>query len=221
MTAIASQHLAPGVLPHELWRGVASATHAWLGERRLAVADAVVLLPFADLIAPARHAFAQHAPWMPRVHTARTLAAALGPPVSRAAGELTGDAAIDRVAASELLRGQAWVHEWLRRDPHGFDAALQRVVHTAHTLQRHAASLPPHERVAWWSHARQQAQHGSGPGAMQRSLLRLALEWAAVSILADTDRLFEHRPSAWIVIALGGDDPLAANVSRHAAAQAE
>ena len=121
MTTIVSHVLAPGVQPADMWRAVAQATHAWLDEQHLAVADAVVLLPFADLLTPARRAFAERSLWMPRLHTARTLAAALGPPVARAAGELTGDGAIDRVTARELLRKQAWAREWHQRDAHGFD----------------------------------------------------------------------------------------------------
>lgn len=217
MTTIVT--LAPGAPLARLWPAVASATHAWLGERQLTAADAVVLLPFADLLQPARRAFAQHGHWMPRLHTPRTLIGALGPPQARAAGELSGDAAIDRIAARELLRKQAWARAWMQRDAHGFDAALQRLVHTAHDLQRHADALPPAEREAWYGRARKLAAGGSGPGSVQRLLLRVALEWAAMAPCAETDRLFAHRPSAWIALTLGGDDALTRELLQHAAAQ--
>jgi ATP-dependent helicase/nuclease subunit B len=207
MTTIAPHTLPPAVPPRELWDAVASATLVWCRDQRIAVSDAVVLLPFADLLAPARDAFARHDRWLPRLHTPRTLAAALGPPVARSAGELTGDAAIDRITAGELLRKQAWVRAWLQRDAQSFDAALQRLVFTAHALRRQADAMVPHDRAAWFVHARKQLASGSGPGATQRSLLRLAVEWAGLASGADTDRLFAHRPAAWVALTLGGDDP--------------
>ena len=219
MTTIVPQALAPGAPPAEMWRAVAAATHAWLDEHRLIVADAVVLLPFADLLAPARRAFAERSPWMPRLHTPRTLAAALGPPQPHTAGELTGDGAIDRVTARELLRKQAWAREWLQRDAHGFDAALQRFVHTAHALRKHADAMAPAERVAWFARARKQIGAGGGPGSTQRLLLRLAIEWAALAGAADTDRLFTHKPAAWVSLTFGGDDALTGQVLSHAAKQ--
>ncbi len=217
MTTIVSQTLPPAESPAALWRAAAAAAHAWLDARGVALADAVVLLPFADLLAPARHAFAERSPWLPRLHTARTLAAALAPPVQRVANELTGDGSIDRVTARVLLRKQAWAREWLQRDLHGFDAAMQRLVHTAHALRRHADAMVPDERPAWFARARKQIGAGSGPGSVQRLLLRLAIEWSALAGAADTDRLFTHQPSAWIALTLGGNDALTDRVLAHAA----
>ena len=218
MATIEMVPLPRATRPAELWRSVAQATQGWLLERRLPVADAVLLLPFAELLAPARRALAQPGGWLPRVHTPRTLAAALGPPAPHVAGELTGEAAIDRATARDLLRDHAWATAWSMRDPRAFDAALQRMVHTAHTLRGAAISRPPHERAAWWQLARQQAASGVGVGAMHRLLLRVAIEWCALNDGADTDRLFEHRPSAWIALTLGGEDALALAVLREAAA---
>src|SRR5687767_6581185 len=99
MTTFVPHTLPPPGPPPELWDAVAAGTLAWCREQHIAVADTVVLVPFADLLAPARAAFAQHDHWLPRLHTPRTLAAALGPPMARSAGELTGDAAIDRITA--------------------------------------------------------------------------------------------------------------------------
>ena len=219
MATIETLALSSATRPDELWRSVAHATRAWLAERQLPAADAVLLLPFAELLVPARRALAQTGGWLPRVHTPRTLAAALGPPVQHTAGELTGDAAIDRATARDLLRGQAWAAAWLQRDPRAFDAALHGLVRTAHTLRNAAISRPPHERVAWWQLARQQVATGGAVGATHRLLLRVAIEWCALNDSADTDRLFAHRPCAWIALTLGGDDALALNVLREAAAQ--
>ena len=219
MTTIVAQALPPAEAPPALWRAAAAATHAWLDKQGVPAADAVVLLPFAGLLAPARRAFAATSPWLPRLHTARTLAGALGPPAQRTANELTGDGTIDRVTARELLRQQPWAREWLQRDVHGFDAALQRLVHSAHALRQHADAMVPDERPSWFARARKQIGAGSGPGMVQRLLLRLAIEWAALAGAADTDRLFTHRPAAWIALTLGGVDALTDQVLRHAAAQ--
>jgi ATP-dependent helicase/nuclease subunit B len=219
MATIESLPLSAATRPAELWRSVAHATRVWLTQRQLPVADAVVLLPFADLLAPARRALADPAAWLPRVHTPRTLAAALGPPLQHAAGELTGDAAIDRATARELLRGHTWAAAWLQRDPRAFDAALNRLVRTAHSLRGAAIALPPHERAAWWQLARQQVATTGGVGATHRLLLRVAIEWGALGDTADTDRLFQHCPAAWIVVTLGGEDALALSVMREAASR--
>src|SRR5262245_65351437 len=96
MAKIEVQPLSPATRPDELWQAVARATRGWLTGRGLPAADAVLLLPFAELLAPARVALALAGGWLPRVHTPRTLAAALGPPLHHAAGELTGDGTIDR-----------------------------------------------------------------------------------------------------------------------------
>ena len=219
MATIEMLSLSAATRPDELWRSVAQATRAWLAQRQVQVADAVLLLPFAELLAPARRALAQSGGWLPRVHTTRTLAAALGPPMQHAASDLTGDAAIDRATARDLLRGHAWAAAWLQRDPRAFDAALHRLVRTAHALRSAAVSRPSHERAAWWQLARQQVAMGGGVGATHRLLLHVAIEWCALSDSADTDRLFEHRPSAWIALTLGGEDELALSVLREAALQ--
>ena len=210
--------LAPATRPVQLWRSVADATRRWLDQRHARAADAVLLLPFAELLGPARRALARTGAWLPRVHTPRTLAAALGPPVPHAAEELTGDAAIDRATARELLRGHGWASAWLQRDPRAFDAALLRLMRSAQVLRQAALSQPPGERAAWWQSARQRVSGSGGVGATHRLMLRAAIEWAALSDSADTDRLFEHRPAALIVVTLGGEDALALNVLRHVAA---
>jgi len=203
--------------PEQLWAAVANATRRWLAQQGVHAADAVVLLPFAELLMPARRALADASGWLPRVHTPRTLAAAIGPPLHLAAGELTGDAAIDGATARELLRGHAWAAAWSQRDPRAFDAALQRLVRTAQPLRQAALSLPPAERAAWWDRARGQVGTGSGVGTTHRLLLRAAIEWAALGLQSDTDRLFAHRAGAWVVVTLGGDDAVALNVLRAAA----
>src|SRR5262245_32342180 len=202
MPTIASPPLATATRPRELWRLLAERSRAWLAERDLRVADAVVLVPFAELLVPARQGFADSGAWLPRVHTTRTLAAALGPPRACGPGELTGDLALDIASAHGLLAARPWAQAWVRRDRRAFDAALQRLVRTAHRVHAAAAALPPSERAHWWQRARDAAPNASGPGATDRLLLRSAIEWASISDGADSDRLFTHRPSAWIAVEL-------------------
>ena len=219
MATIETRRLCAATRPDELWRSLAEAVHLWLAQREVAAEDTVLLLPFAELLTPARRALARVGGWMPRVHTPRTLAAALGAPLRHAAGALSGVAAIDRAAARDLLRAHAWADAWWRRDPRAFDAALTRLVRSAHALRTAAIARPPNERAAWWQSARQQVVGASGPGATHRLMLRAAIEWCAIDDSADTDRLFDHRAAAWIALTLGGEDPLASNLLRHAASQ--
>src|SRR5580765_252512 len=56
------------------WPAIAARVAAWADEQGLALRDAVVLVPFAQLLPEARRAFARAGGWMPRVETTRTLA---------------------------------------------------------------------------------------------------------------------------------------------------
>ncbi|HSC64459.1 MAG TPA: PD-(D/E)XK nuclease family protein [Caldimonas sp.] len=172
--------------------------------------DVVVLVPFVELLVPARRAFARLGTWMPRIETTRTLAAALGPPTS---GDVDSgfDAALDTLVATQLLGRQRWGEEWMRRDRRGFEHAAARVATTARELARAASSLSPSSRPAWWETARDALDGSvSGPAGLEKQLARIAVEWAANAPEASsTDRLFELRPSAWIAIQAGGVDRLA------------
>jgi hypothetical protein len=78
---------ACGVAP---WDDVAERIRSWAKDEGLALRDVVVLLPFVQLLAPARRSFAGGGGWMPRIETTWTLAASLGPPPRRGAGESAG-----------------------------------------------------------------------------------------------------------------------------------
>jgi ATP-dependent helicase/nuclease subunit B len=189
------------------WPALAARALAWLRDHGLAVADAVVLLPFAELLPLARAGFAAWGGWPPRVETVATLAGSLGPPPLREPGAPTGDRLADRLSASALLRGQSWGAAWARRDVRGFEHAAAALVDAAHALGRAAAARPVAERAAWWVRGRDVLGPVAGPGQTERALARIALEWAALDDRADTDRLFALRPSAWIVVHAGGVDP--------------
>src|SRR6185369_16533801 len=197
-------------LGQDRWDAVAADCADWARKASVAWRDAVVLVPFVELLAPARRAFARLGTWMPRIETTRTLAATLGPPTA-ADGESGFDAALDTVVATQLLGRERWGEEWMRRDRRGFEHAAGRVAATARELARAASSRAPASRAAWWQAARQALDGGvGGPAGLEKQLARIAVEWAANAPEASsTDRLFELRPSAWIAIQAGGADRLA------------
>lgn len=221
MTPIETIHLPfPGSAP-SVWPLVARTVQAWLQRHGLAPRDAVLLLPYAALLVPARAALAQGGGWQPRVETPLTLAAALGPPPAAIAGACRGDPVGDGLSAASLLRRQAWGAAWERRDAAGFARAVTLVVDAAQALRAAAIARRPALRPAYWQAAREACgASAQGPGNAERLLLRAALEWAAASDEAATDRLFALRPSAWIAVQMGGPDALAEGLLDDATAPA-
>lgn len=191
------------------WDAFADQVVRWCAAQGLVLRDAVVLLPFLQLLGPARAAFGRRGGWLPRVETTQTLARSLGPPPRREPMQLAGERAADVLVAAQVLQAQGEGRRWAQRDPAGFEAAAQRVAETALQLARAAAAVPPATRPAHWERARQLLGPAPGPGGTERWLARTALEWAAQSATPATDRLFALRPSAWIVLQVGGPDPLA------------
>jgi len=191
------------------WDGVAGAVATWAQARGAPLRDAVVLLPFAQLLPLARQAFARAGGWLPRVETTRTLAASLGPAAAVPPGQISFDAAIDALSAAALLRSQPWGTAWARRDARGFEQAAVALTATAHALAQSAFTLPAVDRAAYWAAARDAMPPMTGPGATERLLARVALEWAALAPTPATDRLFTMAaPTAWIAVQAGGPDPL-------------
>lgn len=202
--------LSPAHTSASIWDGVARRASDWLEARGLAARDAVLLLPFAQHLAPARRAWMKLSRWQPRIETTHSLASALGPSALPQAQQLTGDAAIDALAARALLRGQSWAEALRGEDPRAHDAAVQRLVEAAHALARAAALRDPAHRAAFWEQGRQALAQQSGVGHLERALLAVALEWAAADPRAPaTDALFALRPSAWLHLQCGGPDELA------------
>jgi ATP-dependent helicase/nuclease subunit B len=208
--------LSAGLPVAGLWQAAVLRSQAWLAQQGLEPRDAVMLLPYAALMAPARSAWAALGGWQPRVETPLTLAATLGPPVAPAAGLCSGDATLDALNAGGLLRGLAWGADWALRDPAGFSRIVASVVDAAQALRAAALQRPPALRDAFWAEVRAASPAAVGPAATEALLLRVAVEWAATSAAASSDRLFEHRPSAWLVLRLGGPEPLAEALLGHA-----
>ena len=210
---------------HDPWQAIAGQADAWAMRHGIRVADAVVLVPFAQHLPLARHAWSRGAGWMPRIETSQTLARSLPPVAGQqpGVGQLRFDVALDGLHASLMLRRQSWAAAWARDDPRGFALAAASVVETAHALARAAACVPPALREAYWEQARSVlplplaggAGSGAGAGTRERLLCRVALEWAAAAATPITDALFELRPSAWIVVQAGGIDPLIRRLLDH------
>lgn len=206
MATIAVQALE--VTARDPWRRIVALTLEWARDRGVVLRDATVLVPFAQHLPPARRAWAAASGWMPRIETTQTLARSLAAPAPAEPGQITFDAAVDRLSVRRLLRSQAWMAGWMQRDARNFDHAVNAVVHTAHAIARAAAAMSPGERTAFWTQGRELLGVGGGPGAAERALARIAFEWAAGATPA-TDGLFSLRPAAWIAVRAGGEDRLA------------
>ncbi|CAM3884591.1 PD-(D/E)XK nuclease family protein [Roseateles saccharophilus] len=193
------------------WRRVAAVSADWLAGQGAPLRDAVLLLPFAQQLVPARRAFLARGGWMPRISTSHSLASALGPSALAAPDQLSGDAAIDAFTADRLLAGQSWIQPLRRSSPRDYRVALARLVDTAQALARAAAQVPPEARPAFLDAARQRLTTlDAGPGLLERALAQVALAWVAADERRPaTDTLFALRPSAWIWLRAGGPDPLA------------
>jgi ATP-dependent helicase/nuclease subunit B len=191
-----------------VWSAVAARALAWAGDRRIALRDAIVLVPLAQHLAPARRAFAAAGGWLPRIETTRTLVAGL-PPQPPSEGGISFDIAQDRLRAAQLLRERdGWLGA-VGAQARGFEQCVARLVDTAHRFARHHASLPPAQRAAWAAQARMRLTPIDGAGATERLLARVALEWALDSAPWSSDVLYGLHPAAWIALRAGGVDPLA------------
>ncbi len=200
------------------WDGFAEQLLAWSAAQQIALRDTVVLLPFGALLAPARAAFARRGGWQPRIETTRTLAATLAPAAAASPMRLSFEVPADRLVAARLLREQSIGQALARRDPRRFDHAVGALVDTAHALARAAHERAPGQREAWWVEARARLAPVAGPGAQQRWLARIALEWAAQTGAPQTDGLFTLRPAAWVAVQAGGPEALVESLFEDASA---
>ena len=208
MAAIEKISVDPGLSVVDCWAAVAARAQAWAASRGVAMRDALLILPFAQLLPAARQAFARGGGWMPRIETTQTLARSLGPAEPGDPLQITFDLALDRLSAAQLLRGQAWAQAQAVADPGAFDHLLTALVQTAHALARAAAAVPPTQRAARWEQGRAALGALAGPGARERLIARLAFEWAAASPTPASDAIHGMQPSAWIVVQAGGADAL-------------
>lgn len=212
---------APRQAPFD-WSPVAEKVRDWADSANVELRDAVVLLPFAQLLGPARRAWAKLGGWMPRIETTQTLAASCAPRSAPAPGRISFDAATDRLLAARRLRDEPWLQARRRRDPALAEQAVAMMVEAAHAFARASAQFAPQQRAGYWQQGRSLLPSASptpslwdadeGPGGAERLLARAALEWAATSAAPATDALFDLRPAAWIAIQVGGPDRLTASL---------
>lgn len=191
-----------------VWDRFVSRVTEWASARGVMLRDAIVLVPSAAALTPARAGFARRGGWQPRIETTRTLAASLGPALVPQAPQLSFDAATDRLSATQILRGHAIGRSLAWSDPRRLEHVVTAVVETAHALARAAQCHAPARRDVYWADARSRLTPTTGPGAQQRWLARIALEWAALAPEPATDRLFSVQPAAWVSFQAGGVDPL-------------
>ncbi len=209
-----------------VWQQVASRTRQWLQSQNLEERDAVLLLPFAALLPGLREAFAQAGGWQVRVETTLTMVASLAPAPEPQPGACCGDGVLDRLNASILLRSQRAAAGLAQHDAQSFEHLVTAVVDAAQAFMAAAAAVAPLQRAAFWVQARAavaQTTGGFTAAALESRLLGVALEWAAVSGqdgALRSDALYALQPSAWIVVRLGGTDPVADAVARASAAPA-
>ncbi|MDE2613732.1 MAG: PD-(D/E)XK nuclease family protein [Burkholderiales bacterium] len=202
-----------------LWAEAAARAAAWLQARDLAAREAIVLLPFAALLGPARAAFAAASGfggWPPRIETPLTLAAALGPPPQALPGHVSGDVLVDRLAAGARVRRLLGAAE-PAMSLGDLEHLATLLVDAAHRVRDAALARPPAQRPAFLAVVGARTAGGSaagsaggaaGPAQLEARLLGAAVSWCAEGVSAATDRLFAHRPTAWIAVEIGGFDAL-------------
>lgn len=200
---------SPPVRADAFWADAAERIAAFAHAHGLVPRDIVVLLPFAQHLPLLRAAWVARAAaaWMPRIETTESLLRAVAPPAAAAEGGPSLDPVVDRLQASALLRAQA--PDWPRRDPRGFALAAARVADTAQALARARLALPPERRAAWLAAARERMGALHGPGAQERALARLALEWSAGADASRVDAAFALAPAGWVLVRAGAPDALA------------
>ncbi len=172
-----------------------------MAARRAHAARTVVLLPFGQLLAPARRAWAAHAPdgFTPRFETTLSWAARFG--FAPGPLDLSFERALDLLTARSLLEGAGL----------GAQAGIlaPRLLELAWQLAPLAAAVLPAGRGAW-------AQSAIATGslnldhphmALEVALARIAIEWVAASAHV-TDRLLLKEAGALdLLVVLEGLQP--------------
>ncbi|MCY7370280.1 MAG: PD-(D/E)XK nuclease family protein [Polaromonas sp.] len=190
---------------------------AALQNRGVHASQAVVLLPYLQLITEARQAWARHLPqegaaaFLPRFETTLSWARNAGDTAGTfapASHDLRMDVAVDQLTAESLLKHA------------GLDAQkgvlAGRLVEAAWSLARVAAAVLPAERPAWGERLGSllQADFDSPMLALESAIGRIALAWVAASSYP-TDRLFNARAPLLIVVEGFQAEPLADALLAH------
>ncbi|SFU31572.1 ATP-dependent helicase/nuclease subunit B [Polaromonas sp. YR568] len=196
------------------WQQAMAQLAATLQARGVHPAEAVVLLPYAQLIQQARHAWAAQAGatfFVPRFETTMNWASGLGGTLGLFApsgDDLRMDMAVDMLTAASLLARAGLANQQ--------DALAGRLVEAAWSLAGVAAAVPPARRPAWSE--RLALTLGAGLDspvlALEAAVGRIALAWAATSAYP-TDRLYQAKPLLFAVLEGFQADPLTESLKAH------
>ncbi len=189
-------------------------------QRSVHPADALVLLPYAQLMQQARQAWAVAAKdagdtgasvFVPRFETTMNWASSLGgrlEPHLPDGADIRMDVAIDMLTAASLLQQAGLGNQQ--------DLLASRLVEAAWSLARVAAAVLPASRTAWSEQLTQGLSAGlEGPVlAVEAALGRIALAWAAASSYP-TDCLFDAQPAFFAVMEGFQPEPLSDALKAH------
>jgi ATP-dependent helicase/nuclease subunit B len=201
-------------LPARCWQQAMAQLAQALQARQVHPAEAVVLLPYAQLIQQARQAWAAQAGgtfFVPRFETTMNWVSSLGGTLglfTPSGDDLRMDVAVDMLTAASLL-GRAGLASQQ-------DALAGRLVDAAWSLARVAAAVQPLERQAWSEGLA--ASLGAGLDspvlALEAAVARIALAWAAASVYP-SDRLFQAQPALLVVFEGLQSEPLTEALKVH------
>ncbi|MFM9901162.1 MAG: PD-(D/E)XK nuclease family protein [Polaromonas sp.] len=207
--------------PSALWQPVMAQLGSALTQHQIHPADAVVLVPYAQLIGQARQAWAAlqggdaigaTACFLPRFESTMNWASAVSGQLgffAPSGDDLRMDVAFDMLTAASLLQ----------RTGHGHhqDELTRRLMDAAWSLARVAAAQPPELRAAWGADLATRLVEGLDTPvlALEGTVGGIALVWAAHSAYV-TDRLFQARPALLAVIEGFQSEPLGRALQAHA-----
>lgn len=204
------------------WHQVMAEIHLWQKMRDLATTQLVIVLPFVQLIAPARLAWGAITGngFLPRIETTQTWAARIGSMHIAGLGPRM-DSAIDHLQAKE----------WLKRlqndnSPELINALVTPLVEMATELTLTAGAMAPQAREKYWEKVDLIArQTPPGIAGIEAALGPLALAWAKATEKWSSDALFtlaqtshnekERKTTAIIVVQAGGKDALTQQLYEH------
>ncbi|MCX7257574.1 MAG: PD-(D/E)XK nuclease family protein [Polaromonas sp.] len=196
------------------WRQAMARLASILEERQLHPAEAVVLVPYAQLIQHALRAWAEIAggsAFVPRFETTMNWATGLGGTLGMftpSGVDLRMDVSVDMLTAASLLT-QAGLSAQQ-------DVLAGRLVEAAWSLGRVAAAVRPAERQAWSESLAEALGVGldSPVLGLEVAVGSLALAWAAASSYA-SDRLFQAEPALFVVLEGFQTEPVSEALRAH------
>ncbi len=208
----------------DTWSQALGELAAAIAAHQVHPADAVVLVPYAQLMGQARQAWAACAPalgapavpvragFVPRFETTMNWASAVSGQLGFFAptgDDLRMDVAFDTLTAASLLQR-------IGHDKH-VNELSGRLMDAAWSLARVAAAQPPDGRAAWGAELAARLVEGLDTPvlALEGTVGSMALVWAAHSAYA-TDRLFQARPALLAVIDGFQSEPLGRALQAHA-----